>query len=145
LESISLLNEFKSFKDKIGFIKSQKGLEQFQLILYSKKTAIKSLSLGDYFRQVDSEISISLNSFQVIEKHNKDQKELRSFCDFKSYNLALCLQMVSKNKPLGIIFIPYHKTLSNKSRLLILNFKTQIETQIETRTETRIETRTDLV
>ena len=131
MESISLLNEFKSFKDKIGFIKSQKGLERFQLILYSKKTVIKSLSLSDYFIQIDSEISINPNSFQVLEKHDKDQKELKSFCNFYSYNLALCLQVVSKNKPLGIIFIPYHKPLSNKLRSLILNFKTQIETQIE--------------
>ena len=131
MESISLLNEFKSFKDKIGFIKSQKGLERFQLILHTKKTVIKSLSLSNYFIQIDSEISINPNSFQVLEKHDKDQKELKSFCNFYSYNLALCLQLVCKNKPLGIIFIPYHKPLSNKSRSLILNFKTQIETQIE--------------
>ena len=131
MESISRLSEFKSFKEKIGFIKTQKGLEQFQLILYSKKTVIKSLSLSDYFSTIDPEISVLSSSFQILDKDNKEQKKLVSLCSFHSYQLALCLHIGNKNRALGVIFIPYDNPPSNKFRALILNFKTQIETQIE--------------
>ena len=131
MESISRLSEFKSFKEKIEFIKTQKGLEQFQLILYSKKTVIKSLSLSDYFSTIDPESSVLSSSFQILEKDNKEQKKLASLCSFHSSHLALCLHIGNKNKALGVIFIPYDNPPSNKSRALILNFKTQIETQIE--------------
>ena len=43
------LSELKSFKNKYQYLTSIKGLEDFQVTFFSKKTIIKSIDLIDFY------------------------------------------------------------------------------------------------
>jgi PAS domain S-box-containing protein len=131
LDSLLTLSEFKSFKDKRSFIASQAGLDDFQLIFFTKKTILISLGLTDYFKaDFNEEVKIS-RGLEIIEKEkNTTNKALRSF-NFKSFNKALFTTIDINNVAIGAIFVPFKSNLSNNSKNLILSFKDQIENQIK--------------
>ena len=131
MDSLLTLSEFKSFKDKRIFIASQAGLDDFQLIFFTKKTILISLGLTDYFKaDFNEEMKIS-RGLEIIEKEkNTTNKALRSF-NFKSFNKALFTTIDINNVAIGAIFVPFKSNLSNNSKNLILSFKDQIENQIK--------------
>ena len=131
MDSLLTLSEFKSFKDKRSFIASQAGLDDFQLIFFTKKTILISLGLTDYFKaDFNEEVKIS-RGLEIIEKEkNTTNKALRSF-NFKSFNKALFTTIDINNVAIGAIFVPFKSNLSNNSKNLILSFKDQIENQIK--------------
>ena len=131
MDSLLTLSEFKSFKDKRSFIASQAGLDDFQLIFFTKKTILISLGLTDYFKaDFNEEMKIS-RGLEIIEKEkNTTNKALRSF-NFKSFNKALFTTIDINNVAIGAIFVPFKSNLSNNSKNLILSFKDQIENQIK--------------
>lgn len=131
MDSLLTLSEFKSFKDKRSFIASQAGLDDFQLIFFTKKTILISLGLTDYFKaDFNEEVKIS-RGLEIIEKEkNTTNKALRSF-NFKSFNKALFTTIDINNVAIGAIFVPFKSNLSTNSKNLILSFKDQIENQIK--------------
>ena len=131
MDSLLTLSEFKSFKDKRSFIASQAGLDDFQLIFFTKKTILISLGLTDYFKaDFNEEMKIS-RGLEIIEKEkNTTNKALRSF-NFKSFNKALFTTIDINNVAIGAIFVPFKSNLSTNSKNLILSFKDQIENQIK--------------
>ena len=131
MDSLLTLSEFKSFKDKRIFIASQAGLDDFQLIFFTKKTILISLGLTDYFKaDFNEEMKIS-RGLEIIEKEkNTTNKALRSF-NFKSFNKALFTTIDINNVAIGAIFVPFKSNLSTNSKNLILSFKDQIENQIK--------------
>ena len=131
MDSLLTLSEFKSFKDKRSFIASQAGLDDFQLIFFTKKTILISLGLTDYFKaDFNEEVKIS-RGLEIIEKEkNTTNKALRSF-NFKSFNKALFTTIDINNVAIGAFFVPFKSNLSTNSKNLILSFKDQIENQIK--------------
>ena len=131
MDSLLTLSEFKSFKDKRSFIASQAGLDDFQLIFFTKKTILISLGLTNYFKaDFNEEVKIS-RGLEIIEKEkNTTNKALRSF-NFKSFNKALFTTIDINNVAIGAFFVPFKSNLSTNSKNLILSFKDQIENQIK--------------
>ena len=131
MEPILRLSELKLFKDKLDFIKSQKGLFLLQIFFFSKKTIIKSLGLIEYFDQLIPQNILTTNNFHSIEEGKKEWKIFKSFFDFHSYTSGYAINITNKNNPIGVIFTPFKTPPSSLTQSLVLNFKNQIENQIE--------------
>ena len=114
----------------MDFIQDQPGLSNLQISFFRKKTVINSLSLSEFFEKNFSPNLINFKSLDIVERDNGKGKVLKSVFNFHSYGKALLIDIVNKNKLIGIIFLPLENTPPQNLLALILNFKNQIECQI---------------
>ena len=114
----------------MDFIQDQPGLSNLQVSFFRKKTVINSLSLSEFFDKNFSLNLISFKSLDIVERDNQKGKVLNSVFNFHSYGKALLIDIVNKNKLIGIIFLPIENNPPQNLLALILNFKNQIECEI---------------
>jgi len=114
----------------LDFIQDQPGLSNLQVSFFRKKTIINSLSLSEFFDKNFSQNVINFKSLDIVERNNQKGKVLNSVFNFHSYSKALLVDIVNKNKLIGVIFLPLENNPPQNLLALILNFKNQIECQI---------------
>ena len=114
----------------MDFIQDQPGLSNLQVSFFRKKTIINSLSLSEFFDKNFSQNVINFKSLDIVERNNQKGKVLNSVFNFHSYSKALLVDIVNKNKLIGVIFLPLENNPPQNLLALILNFKNQIECQI---------------
>lgn len=114
----------------MDFIQDQPGLSNLQVSFFRKKTIINSLSLSEFFDKNFSQNLINFKSLDIVERNKQKGKVLNSVFNFHSYSKALLVDIVNKNKLIGVIFLPLENNPPQNLLALILNFKNQIECQI---------------
>lgn len=130
MEPILRLSEINSIRRKLDFIQDQPGLSNLQVSFFRKKTIINSLSLSEFFDKNFSQNLINFKSLDIVERNKQKGKVLNSVFNFHSYSKALLVDIVNKNKLIGVIFLPLENNPPQNLLALILNFKNQIECQI---------------
>jgi class 3 adenylate cyclase len=131
LEPILRLSEINSIRRKLDFIQDQPGLSNLQFSFFRKKTIINSLGLSEFFDKNFSQNLINFKSLDIVERNKQKGKVLNSVFNFQSYSKALLVDIVNKNKLIGVIFLPLENNPPQNLLALILNFKNQIECQIQ--------------
>ena len=131
MESLIVLNEIKSIKEKVDYVNSIKGLESLQLVFFSKKSLIKSLGLKNFFI---SNFPINLISNEIItslEKGTEKNKLINTFIDLDSTESIKLFSIAINQTPIGYIINPEETKISQKLISIILNLKFQLESLIE--------------
>tara|TARA_B100001057_G_scaffold474283_1_gene539644 strand:- start:1215 stop:3149 length:1935 start_codon:yes stop_codon:yes gene_type:complete len=131
LESLIVLNELKSIKEKVVYAKSLKGLESLQLVFFSKKSLVKSLGLQNFFVSDFPINLISNENITDLEKGSEKNKLINTFLDFDSIEAIKLFSIAINQISIGYIVIPEEIKLSKKLINTILNLKFQLENSIK--------------
>ena len=131
MESLLVLNEIKSIKEKVVYTKSIKGLESLQLVFFSKKSLIKSLGLQNFFISDFPINLISNENITDLEKGSEKNKLINTFLDFDSIEAIKLFSIAINQISIGYIVIPEQIKLSEKLINTILNLKFQLENSIK--------------
>ena len=125
------IGELKSFKKKYQYITTIKGLEHLQIAFSSKKTIIKALDLGDYYKDqaLTTNLSLYKEPFKRVSSLSDEGRSFSSKFDFKKRKLAIVFQITHDKKPIGLLFLPYNKLIDSALEI-IFEFKNQIENKI---------------
>ncbi len=131
MESLIVLNEIKSIKEKVVYAKSLKGLESLQLVFFSKKSLVKSLGLQNFFVSDFPINLISNENITDLEKGSEKNKLINTFLDFDSIEAIKLFSIAINQISIGYIVIPEEIKLSKKLINTILNLKFQLENSIK--------------
>ena len=131
MESLIVLNEIKSIKEKVVYAKSLKGLESLQLVFFSKKSLIKSLGLKNFFISDFPINLISNENITDLEKGSEKNKLINTFLDFDTIVSIKLFSIAINQISIGYIVIPERIKLSKKLINTILNLKFQLENSIK--------------
>ncbi|MBK56536.1 MAG: hypothetical protein CMC84_04425 [Flavobacteriaceae bacterium] len=131
MESLIVLNELKSIKEKVVYAKSLKGLESLQLVFFSKKSLVKSLGLQNFFVSDFPINLISNENITDLEKGSEKNKLINTFLDFDSIEAIKLFSIAINQISIGYIVIPEEIKLSKKLINTILNLKFQLENSIK--------------
>ena len=126
------LSELKSFKNKYEYLTSIKGLEDFQVTFFSKKTIIKSIDLIDFYEDnyFDNKINCDKEFFKILDKTSSEGKEISSLFNFRKQKSCIIFPVKNDKKIIGYLFLPNTGNISERLKELIFDFKKQIENKI---------------
>lgn len=126
------LSELKSFKNKYQYLTSIKGLEDFQVTFFSKKTIIKSIDLIDFYEDnyFDNKINCDKEFFKILDKTSSEGKEISSLFNFSKQKSCIIFPVKNDKKIIGYLFVPNTGNISERLKELIFDFKKQIENKI---------------